>query len=197
MPHHHAYNRLGSGGAGGGGTPSPPASPRRSPRTQRRGGKAGGAKGAAMGAPRAIAQRMAWMLLSLFLRRQAIFLFTPLLYVAAMLFYMGTVSLESVPHIISRSAPGSVYRSPKLYERLRNDMDADNASDGVSSWTLIDPVMLLLFSIDLDLSLFFLSFFWFYSFISVSRHLDMPYYQNLHLFVNSREAWAWIDVSRS
>ncbi|XP_065022867.1 protein ESMERALDA 1-like [Musa acuminata AAA Group] len=133
MPHHHAYNRLGSGGAGGGGTPSPPASPRRSPRTQRRGGKAGGAKGAAMGAPRAIAQRMAWMLLSLFLRRQAIFLFTPLLYVAAMLFYMGTVSLESVPHIISRSAPGSVYRSPKLYERLRNDMDADNSSDGLAT----------------------------------------------------------------
>ncbi|RWW27921.1 hypothetical protein GW17_00007628 [Ensete ventricosum] len=133
MPHHHAYIRLGSGGAGGGGTPSPPASPRRSPRIQRRGGKAGGAKGAAMGLPRAIVQRMSWMLLSLFLRRQAIFLFTPLLYVASMIFYMGTVSLENVPHIISRSAPGSVYRSPRLYERLRSDMDADNSSDGVSS----------------------------------------------------------------
>ena len=75
---------------------------------------------------------MAWMLLSFLLRRQAIFLFAPLLYVAAMLFYMGTVPIDSVPRIISRSAPGSVYRSPKLYERLRPVMDADNSSDGVS-----------------------------------------------------------------
>ncbi|URE48263.1 GDP-fucose protein O-fucosyltransferase [Musa troglodytarum] len=131
---HHAYNRLGSGGGGGGGgTPSPPASPRRSPRIHRRAGKGGGGGRAAQGAPRTIAQRMAWMLLSFLLRRQAIFLFAPLLYVAAMLFYMGTVPIDSVPRIISRSAPGSVYRSPKLYERLRPAMDADNSSDGLAT----------------------------------------------------------------
>ncbi|CAL9769502.1 unnamed protein product [Musa acuminata subsp. burmannicoides] len=133
---YHAYNRLGSGGGGGGGgggTPSPPASPRRSPRIHRRAGKGGGGGRAAQGAPRTIAQRMAWMLLSFLLRRQAIFLFAPLLYVAAMLFYMGTVPIDSVPRIISRSAPGSVYRSPKLYERLRPAMDADNSSDGLAT----------------------------------------------------------------
>ncbi|CAL9123656.1 unnamed protein product [Musa textilis] len=131
---HHAYNRLGSGGAGGGGgTPSPPASPRRSPRIHRRGGKTGGGRGATLAPPRTLAQRMAWMLLSLLLRRQAIFLFAPLLYVAAMIFYMGTLPLDSVPRIISRPAPGSVYRSPMLYERLRADMEADNSSDGLAT----------------------------------------------------------------
>ncbi|RWW14645.1 hypothetical protein GW17_00021563 [Ensete ventricosum] len=131
---YHAYNRL--GGGGGGGTPSPPASPRRSPRIHRRAGKGGGGGRTAQGPPRTIAQRMAWMLLSFLLRRQAIFLFAPLLYVAAMLFYMGTVPIDSVPRIISRSAPGSVYRSPKLYERLRPAMDADNSSDG-DPWVVV------------------------------------------------------------
>jgi hypothetical protein len=52
--------------------------------------------------------------------------------VAAMLLYVGSISLDSVPHIISRPAPGSMYRSPQLYARLRADMDADNATDAVS-----------------------------------------------------------------
>jgi len=46
-----------------------------------------------------------------------------------MLLYMGSISLDSVPRIISRPAPGSMYRSPQLYARLRADMDADNATD--------------------------------------------------------------------
>ncbi|RRT49705.1 hypothetical protein B296_00052204, partial [Ensete ventricosum] len=110
-----------------------PASPRRSPRIHRRGGKTGGGRGATLASPRPLAQRMVWMLLSLLLRRQAIFLFAPLLYVSAMIFYMGTLPLESVPRIISRPAPGSVYRSPMLYERLRADMEADNSSDGLAT----------------------------------------------------------------
>ncbi|KAL0915079.1 hypothetical protein M5K25_015480 [Dendrobium thyrsiflorum] len=146
MPN-QAYIRVGSIGSGGGsaavanggsGTPSPPASPRRSPRMHRRGAKDGGGFGGRRlppGAPRTLAQRLAWMLLSLLLRRQAIFLFAPLIYVSGMLLYMGTVSLDSVPAIISRPAPGSLYRSPQLYERLRADMDADNSSDGFSDFT--------------------------------------------------------------
>ncbi|KAG0475316.1 hypothetical protein HPP92_015002 [Vanilla planifolia] len=141
MPH-QAYIRVGSigsgvgSGMGGSGTPSPPSSPRRSPRIHRRGSKDGGAvAGRRMpgGPPRTLSQRISWTLLSLLLRRQAIFLFAPLIYVAGMLLYMGTVSLDSVPTIISRPAPGSVYRSPQLYGRLRADMDADNSSDGLAS----------------------------------------------------------------
>lgn len=152
---YHAYNRLGSGGGGGGGgTPSPPASPRRSPRVYRRGSGKGilGRGGVGpQGGPWAFPQRMVWMLLSLLLRRQAIFLFAPLLYVSAMLVYMGTLSIDSGVRIISRSPPGSVYRSPRLYERLRPDMDADNSTDGVSSGALTYHLLLSVFSIDWDL----------------------------------------------
>ncbi|KAH7672742.1 GDP-fucose protein O-fucosyltransferase protein [Dioscorea alata] len=129
-----AYNRLGSSGSGGGGggSPSPPASPRRSsPRLVRRPSKSSG--GRPPPPPRSLMQRAAWMLLSLLLRRQGIFLFAPLIYVSGMLLYMGTVSLDSVPSIISRPAPGSVYRSPELYQRLRPSMDADNSSDGLAT----------------------------------------------------------------
>jgi hypothetical protein len=70
--------------------------------------------------------------LAALLRRQAVFLFAPLLYVAAMLLYMGSLPLDAVPRIIARQPPGSVYRSPQLYARLRADMDADNSTDAVS-----------------------------------------------------------------
>jgi hypothetical protein len=66
-----------------------------------------------------------------------VFLFAPLLYVAAMLLYMGSLPLDVVPRIITRSAPGSVYRSPQLYARLRADMDADNSTDAVSFFSLV------------------------------------------------------------
>jgi hypothetical protein len=78
------------------------------------------------------ARRAARAVLAALLRRQAVFLFAPLLYVAAMLLYMGSISLDSVPRIVSRPAPGSMYRSPQLYARLRADIDADNATDVVS-----------------------------------------------------------------
>lgn len=51
-----------------------------------------------------------------------------------MLFYMGTVSFDGVPALTKRSPPGSVYRSPQLYAKLRPEMDSDNSSaDAVSS----------------------------------------------------------------
>ncbi|XP_010274715.1 PREDICTED: uncharacterized protein At1g04910-like [Nelumbo nucifera] len=123
----HPYNRLSSSGHN---TPSPPQSPLRSPRYRK--GK-GGRPGLQ---PRTLAQRLAWTLLSVFLRRQGVFLFAPLIYIAGMLLYMGTVSFDVVPHIKPRPAPGSVYRSPQLYEKLRPEMDSDNSSaDGlVTVW---------------------------------------------------------------
>ncbi|XP_044977751.1 protein ESMERALDA 1-like isoform X1 [Hordeum vulgare subsp. vulgare] len=113
-----AYSRLGS--FGGGAAPSPPPSPRRA------WGRRPSAKGGA-------ARRAARAVLAALLRRQAVFLFAPLLYVAAMLLYMGSVSLDGVPRIISRPAPGSLYRSPQLYARLRPEMDADNATDALAT----------------------------------------------------------------
>ncbi|KAF5206894.1 O-fucosyltransferase [Thalictrum thalictroides] len=137
----HAYTRLstssiggsGTGGGGGGGsnTPSPPTSPLRSPR-YRHGGRS--FKGTPRFQPRTLIQRIAWILLSVLLRRQGLFLFAPLIYISGMLLYMGTVSLDNVvvPGISksspSRSPPGSLYRSPQLYLKLRPEMDSDNSS---------------------------------------------------------------------
>ncbi|XP_030450302.1 protein ESMERALDA 1 [Syzygium oleosum] len=124
----HAYNRLPSSGHS---TPSPPGSPLRSPRYRHSRSK-GRFTPAQPG--RTLAQRVAWLLLSCLLRRQGVFLFAPLIYISGMLLYMGTVKFDVVPVIKHRPAPGSVYRSPQLYEKLRPDMDADNSSaDAIST----------------------------------------------------------------
>ncbi|CAA0820548.1 O-fucosyltransferase family protein [Striga hermonthica] len=117
----HAYNRLPSSGHSS--PSSPPASPfSRSPRYRYRGSKSGRPP------PKTIAQRLAWILLSVLLKRQGIFLFAPLLYIAGMLFYMGTVTFDVVPVIKHRPAAGSVYRSPQLFAKLRPEMDSDNST---------------------------------------------------------------------
>lgn len=121
----HAYNRLpGSGQTTP--SPSPPSSPR-SPRHRQPRSK-----------PKphsTVAQRLSWFLISFLLRRQRILLLAPFLYISVMLFYTGKLSLDHViPLAIkSRLSPGSVYRSPQLYAKLRPHMDADNSSmDAVS-----------------------------------------------------------------
>ncbi|KAJ8747783.1 hypothetical protein K2173_012662 [Erythroxylum novogranatense] len=104
-------------------TPSPPQSPLRSPRYRSR------YKADRFSPPgRTLAHRLAWLLISVLLRRQGIFLFAPLLYISGMLLYMGTASFDVVPVIKHKPAPGSVYKSPRVYEKLRPEMDADNSS---------------------------------------------------------------------
>ncbi|KAK7849374.1 protein esmeralda 1 [Quercus suber] len=126
----HAYNRIPSSGHT---TPSPPASPLRSPRYRRPSSKSGRFGPAQSQPGRTLAQRLAWLLLSVLLRRQGIFLFAPLIYISVMLLYMGSVSFDVVPVISHRPATGSVYRSPELYLKLKPDMDSDNSSaDAVS-----------------------------------------------------------------
>ncbi|KAK9276095.1 hypothetical protein L1049_005626 [Liquidambar formosana] len=125
----HAYNRLPSSGHT---TPSPPHSPLRSPRLRHGRSKPG--RSFPGSGHRTFAQRLAWLLLSVLLRRQGIFLFAPLIYISGMLLYMGTVSFDVVPIIKHRPAPGSVYRSPQVYTKLRPEMDSDNSSvDAIST----------------------------------------------------------------
>ncbi|KAJ1686525.1 hypothetical protein LUZ63_017915 [Rhynchospora breviuscula] len=122
-------NRLGLGGSA---TPSPPSSPlRNSPRVHRRTPKLGAA--VRPPPPRSLVQRVTGALLSLLLRRQGVFLFAPLIYVGLIIFCMGTISLESMPRIISRPAQGSLYHSPQLYRRLKAEMDADNSTDALAT----------------------------------------------------------------
>ncbi|KAG6765939.1 hypothetical protein POTOM_030001 [Populus tomentosa] len=126
----HAYNRIPSSGHS---TPSPPQSPLRSPR-YRHGSGGGGRSKPGRFTPssyppgRNLAHRLAWFLLSVLLRRQGIFLFAPLIYISGMLLYMGTVSFDVGPIIDHKPAPGSVYRSPQIYAKLRPEMDSDNSS---------------------------------------------------------------------
>uniref|UniRef100_A0A0E0HFJ8 O-fucosyltransferase family protein n=1 Tax=Oryza nivara TaxID=4536 RepID=A0A0E0HFJ8_ORYNI len=139
------YSRLGSLG----GAPSPPPVPPAvaavaslqrggggsGRRTPGKGGSASASASAAAGwtgvGCGCAARRAARAVLAALHRRQAMFLFAPLLYVAAMLLYMGSIPLDVVPRIVARPAPGSVYRSPQLYARLRADMDADNSTDAI------------------------------------------------------------------
>lgn len=124
----HPYNRIPSSGQS---TPSPPPSPLRSPRLRR---SKQGRFAAGQQPGRTFAQRLAWLILSVLLRRQGIFLFAPLIYISGMLLYMGTVSFDVVPVIKHRPAPGSVYRSPQVYAKLRPEMDSDNStSDTIST----------------------------------------------------------------
>ncbi|KAL5071031.1 hypothetical protein RYX36_021918 [Vicia faba] len=126
----HPYNRLPSSGHS---SPSPPASPLRSPRLRHTRSKTGRFS-PSQPAPRTYAQRLAWIFLSVLLRRQGIFLFAPLIYISGMLLYFGTFSFDVVPIIKHRPAPGSLYRSPQLYAKLRHEMDADNSSaDAIST----------------------------------------------------------------
>ncbi|MBA0701704.1 hypothetical protein Goari_022282 [Gossypium aridum] len=118
----HAKNRISSSGHS---TPSPPASPLRSPR-YRHGRKPGRFSPFQPG--RTVAHHVAWLLLSVLLRRQGIFLFAPLIYISGMLIYMGTVSFDVVPLVKHRPAPGSVYRSPQVYEKLKIEMNEDYSS---------------------------------------------------------------------
>lgn len=125
----HAKNRIPTSGHN---SPSPPQSPlSRSPRLRRKQGRftPSGQPGT-----RTFAQRVAWLLLSVLLRRQGIFLFAPLLYISGMLFYMGTMSFDVVPVIRHRAAPGSVYRSPQLFAKLKSEIQSDNSSADAVSW---------------------------------------------------------------
>nr|XP_004498294.1 protein ESMERALDA 1-like isoform X2 [Cicer arietinum] len=126
----HPYNRLPSSGHS---TPSPPPSPLRSPRLRHTRSKTARFS-PPQPPPRTFAQRLAWVFLSVLLRRQGVFLFAPLIYISGMLLYFGTFSFDVNPIIRHRPAPGSVYRSPQLYAKLRPDMDADDSSaDAIST----------------------------------------------------------------
>lgn len=114
----HAYNRVPSSGQS---SPSAPSSPRLRSKPAPR-----------FPAPKTLPQHLASRFLSLLLRRQGIFLFAPLIYISAVLFYINTLDFHSLPppHY---APPGSVYRSPQLYANLRPQMDSDNSNaDAVS-----------------------------------------------------------------
>ncbi|XP_039126141.1 O-fucosyltransferase 9-like [Dioscorea cayenensis subsp. rotundata] len=98
-----------------------PQSPCSSPRAKlRKGG------GAVPQSPR----RLVVVVVSAALRRRGLLLLVPLMYLVAMVVFMGCWDLEFVPvrvgvAILRRSPPGAVYKSPQVFKKLWPFMQAD------------------------------------------------------------------------
>ncbi|XP_071925228.1 O-fucosyltransferase 9-like [Coffea arabica] len=160
----HGLSRLGSGvnstpSTSSSSSVSPPSSPRnRRSRNNKNsiitiggGGRDGGSRsflrGGGFGEMKLqnLVERLGFAVISTVYRRRGVLLLAPLLYISVMLLYMGTVGFDSV---VSRNGgngddltrPGSLYRSPQVFEKLWPFMEAE--SNGSSSnlimnvWTL-------------------------------------------------------------
>lgn len=115
-------------------TPSPPTSPR----LCRSRSKSSGHFPAAQPS-RTLAHGLSWIFLSVFLRRQGILLFAPLIYISCMLFHMRTASFDAGPIVHRRPAPGSIYKSPQVYAKLREEIDADNTTADAVRFASVFP----------------------------------------------------------
>lgn len=87
--------------------------------------------------PEKLAQRLVYLLVSAVFRRKGVLLFAPVLYIAGMLMYMGTLNLDAVQAgvgvaILRRAPVGSVYRSPKVFEKLWPFMQADGGNSSLA-----------------------------------------------------------------
>ncbi|KAH8480303.1 hypothetical protein H0E87_030530 [Populus deltoides] len=139
----HGYSRLGNAGATGRAvtttpTPSPPSSPRlRHSRSSGKsnsspgGGFSGGGGGRGGGGKQHVVERLMFMVVTVVLRRRGLLLFAPLLYVAGMVLYMGSlnfdVNLKNGGVVVrKRAPPGTVYRSPKVFDKLWPYMEAES-----------------------------------------------------------------------
>ncbi|KAL2513303.1 O-fucosyltransferase family protein [Abeliophyllum distichum] len=79
-----------------------------------------------------VVERLGYLLMSVMYRRRGMLLFAPLLYISGMLLYMGTLSIDVVNYR-DRSGggsdvvgPGSVYRSPEVFQKLWPFMEAES-----------------------------------------------------------------------
>ncbi|KAJ0786211.1 putative GDP-fucose protein O-fucosyltransferase [Helianthus annuus] len=104
----HGYSRLGRASG------SPPSSPRFRRHSKGRGG--------GVGVDVKLLERWVYAVISAVYRRRGVLLFAPLLYVSAMLLYMGTMGFHlGFTTTTPSSAPpplGSLYRSPQLFQHL-------------------------------------------------------------------------------
>ncbi|KAK9073233.1 hypothetical protein SSX86_007557 [Deinandra increscens subsp. villosa] len=135
----HGYSRLGrpnSGTASISPSPSPPSSPRF--RRHKGGGGGGGFRGGGGVEVKlqSFAERWLYVVMSAVYRRRGVLLFAPLLYVSAMLLYMGTMgtfdvglSSKNIGHSAKSAPLGSLYRSPQVLQHLWPYIEAQNRSN--------------------------------------------------------------------
>ncbi|XP_044511984.1 O-fucosyltransferase 9 [Mangifera indica] len=119
---------------------SPPSSPRfRHGRTKI---VAGGGGFGGRGAKQSLVEKLVLVFISAVFKRKGVLLLAPLLYISVMLLYMGSlgfdvVDLKSVVVVHKHALPGSVYRSPQVFEKLWPFMEAEaNATDNalMTAW---------------------------------------------------------------
>ncbi|EYU22809.1 hypothetical protein ABFS82_03G115100 [Erythranthe guttata] len=132
----HGLSRLSNGAS----SVSPPSSPRHrvsrgKGTTSPAGGCDGGAKnfrGGGVGRVemKNVAERFRYFLISALYRKRGVLLFAPLLYIAGMLMYMGTMGFNAMSSVGGGDAvgPGSVYRSPEVFEKLWPFMEAESGN---------------------------------------------------------------------
>ncbi|KAJ0024970.1 hypothetical protein Pint_07660 [Pistacia integerrima] len=147
----HGLSRLGTARSVSSTTAaSPPSSPRfRHGRTKSSGGGGsggvgggGGAGFGGRGAKQNSVEKLVLVLISAVFKRKGVLLLAPLLYISVMLLYMGSlgfdvVDLKSVVVVHKHAPPGSVYRSPQVFEKLWPLMEAEaNATDNalMTAW---------------------------------------------------------------
>ncbi|EOY17260.1 O-fucosyltransferase family protein isoform 1 [Theobroma cacao] len=140
----HGLSRLGTG-SNRSVSPSPPSSPRFRHGRYKNFSGAGGSAGGGRGGKQSAADKIVFVLISAVFRRKGVLLFAPLVYISGMLLFMGTlgfdvVSLKNAVVVVHRrSPPGSVYRSPQVFQKLWPFMEAEsNASYNalMTAWNL-------------------------------------------------------------
>ncbi|CAK9314018.1 unnamed protein product [Citrullus colocynthis] len=116
---------------------SPPASPRHRQLRSRSGSHSGSGNGGFSvrdSKQSSIMEKLVFLILSAVFRRKGLLLFAPLLYISMMLLYMGSLNFDvsisnlktRVVSVNKRAPPGSVYRSPQVFEKLWPFMEAES-----------------------------------------------------------------------
>ncbi|KAH9617288.1 hypothetical protein KSS87_021978 [Heliosperma pusillum] len=143
----HGYSRLGPGfNTQTTSSPSPPSSPRFRPTRMKPNGlnpahtPPGSVHGRRVGSMKVghFVERVVYMVIAAVFRRKGVLLFAPLLYIMGMLVYMGSLSFDSLSSKIGKGnsevvggfvlneprLPGSLYRTPEVFERLLPYLEA-------------------------------------------------------------------------
>ncbi|KNA19986.1 hypothetical protein SOVF_056480 isoform A [Spinacia oleracea] len=162
----HGYSRLGPNFNPSSPSSSPPSSPRFRPSRMKPNGlisspgigRGGGGGSMKLGN---FVERLVCIVIAAVFRRKGVLLFAPLLYITGMLLYMGSLSLENKvgggERIIGFKKgkgnielsggfvldeprlPGSLYRSPEVFERLWPFLQADQGNHSSNALTTVWP----------------------------------------------------------
>lgn len=151
----HGYSRL----SGARPSNSPPSSPRfRHGRSKSTGWGNGFVGGGVRGSKDRTLEKLLFVLISAVFKRRGLLLFAPLLYISGMLLYMGSLNFDvvsiknGVVVVRKRAPPGSMYRSPQVFEKLWPFMEAESSNGTVNAVLNLSP-FIWPFCLDIGLSL--------------------------------------------